>query len=505
MPTINDSSNNPLAVNDAGSGAIQIYNTLTRRKEEFVPREPDRVAMYVCGPTTYNFIHLGNARPLVVFDTVRRYFRHKGYKVNYIQNFTDIDDKIINRAREEGEDPIRLAKKYVDEYYHDADALNVLRADVHPKVSEHLKEIVDMVKALVDNGFAYVVDGDVYYDISSFAEYGKLSGRSLEDMQAGARVEVDQRKRHPMDFALWKAAKPGEPAWDSPWGRGRPGWHIECSAMSLKYLGTNFDIHGGGFDLVFPHHENEIAQSEAATGQPFVRYWMHNGFITINQEKMSKSLGNFFLVREILDKFQPNVVRFFLLSTHYRSPLDFDDEKLASAGRGLERIKNCIRLLEEALNRNPREESAAGDEKLLEQLNNRLGQFGAAMDDDFNTALAIGILFDAVGDINSYLHRPEQGSRPSRQVLNKSMELLGVFNQVLGLFKTGPDGRIKLEEETVAESGLVDGLVEMIIKMRQEARASKDYASADRIRDELKNLGIILEDTPRGVRWKRQV
>ncbi|HPU35217.1 MAG TPA: cysteine--tRNA ligase, partial [Bacillota bacterium] len=305
---------------------MEIYNTLTRRKETFQPREPGKVYMYVCGPTTYNYIHLGNARPLVFFDTVRRYLLYKGYDVLYVQNFTDVDDKIINRAREEGEDPLSLARKYINEYFKDADALNVRRADRHPRVSDHMPDIVRVVEELVQKGFAYEVDGDVYFEVRKFPGYGKLSGRSLEDMQAGARVEVDSRKRDPMDFALWKAAKPGEPSWDSPWGPGRPGWHIECSVMSLKYLGPGFDIHGGGYDLVFPHHENEIAQSEAATGKPFVRYWMHNGFITVNEEKMSKSLGNFFLVRDILSRFSPEVVRFFLLSTHYRSPLDFDDE-----------------------------------------------------------------------------------------------------------------------------------------------------------------------------------
>ncbi|MFZ5651294.1 MAG: cysteine--tRNA ligase [Bacillota bacterium] len=484
---------------------MQIYNTLNRRKEELAPREPGKIYMYVCGPTTYNFIHLGNARPLVVFDTARRYFGYKGYKVRYVQNFTDIDDKIINRAREEGEDPMLLARKYVDEYYSDADALNVMRADVHPKVSEHLPEIVDMIRTLLDRGHAYVVDGDVYYDISSFPGYGKLSGRSQEDMQAGARVEVDVRKRHPMDFALWKAAKEGEPAWDSPWGPGRPGWHIECSAMSRKYLGDNFDIHGGGYDLIFPHHENEIAQSEAATGKNFARYWMHNGFITVNQEKMSKSLGNFFLVREILDKFPPETVRFFLLSTHYRSPLDFDDEKLAAAGRGLERIKNCVRLIEEAAGGVAREAMNEEDDRLAGVLDNRRREFEKAMDDDLNTALAIGIVFDAVGDINSYLHQSGQGGGPCSGILDRSRILLEDFNSVLGLFKTGASGKIVLERQDKDEGKLVGDLMDLIIKIRREARAKKDWATADGIRNGLKELGIILEDTATGVRWKKQV
>ncbi|MDH7480064.1 MAG: cysteine--tRNA ligase, partial [Syntrophomonadaceae bacterium] len=306
--------------------SLRVSNTLARQKEEFISREPGKVGMYVCGPTTYNYIHLGNARPIVVFDTIRRYLRYRGYQVFYVQNFTDIDDKIINRAREENDDPASLAQRYIEEYFEDADALNVLRADVHPRVSEHLPEIREMISVLLNKGFAYRVDGDVYFDVDRFAGYGKLSGRSREEIMVGARVEVDERKRNPMDFALWKEAKPGEPAWDSPWGPGRPGWHIECSAMSLKYLGAGFDIHGGGSDLIFPHHENEIAQSEAYAGkEPFARYWLHNGFITVNQEKMSKSLGNFFLVRDIRQQFPPEVIRFYLLSTHYRSPLDFDD------------------------------------------------------------------------------------------------------------------------------------------------------------------------------------
>jgi len=482
---------------------MQIYNTLIRRKEKLEPRQAGKISMYVCGPTTYNFIHLGNARPLVVFDTLRRYLRYKGYAVNYIQNFTDIDDKIINRAREEGEDPILLARKYVEEYFRDADALNVLRADVHPRVSEHLTEIVEMVRLLMERGHAYEVDGDVYFDISSFSGYGKLSGRSPEDMQAGARVEVDPRKRHPMDFALWKAAKTGEPAWESPWGPGRPGWHIECSAMSRKYLGDNFDIHGGGYDLIFPHHENEIAQSEAATGNTFARYWMHNGFITVNQEKMSKSLGNFFLVREILEKFPPETVRFFLLSTHYRSPLDFDDEKLAAAGRGLERIKNCVRLMDEAAGSSAREDMNGEDRDLAGLLERRRQEFESALDDDLNTALAIGIVFDTVGDINSYLHKASQGEAVCPAVISKARGLLEVFNSVLGLFRADASGKIILDGQDEGEGKLVGDLMDLIIRIRQEARLRKDWATADSIRNGLKEVGIILEDTPSGVRWKK--
>ncbi len=484
---------------------MEIYNTLTRRKDTFQPQEPGKVRIYVCGPTTYNYIHLGNARPIVFFDTVRRYFTYKGYDVLYIQNFTDVDDKIIKRAQEEGEEPLVLARKYINEYFKDADALHVRRADKHPQVTGHMPEIIKMVESLVQKGVAYVVEGSVYFEVRKFSSYGKLSGRSPEDMRAGARVEVDERKRDPLDFALWKAAKPGEPSWDSPWGPGRPGWHIECSAMSLKYLGTNFDIHGGGFDLVFPHHENELAQSEAATGEPFVRYWVHNGFITVNEEKMSKSLGNFFLVRDILAKFPAELVRFFLLSTHYRSPLDFDDEKLAAAGRGLERIKTSIRLLSEVLDK-----KTGGEAVTAGELNSALDRlrlaFEAAMDDDFNTSLAISIAFDLAREVNSAVGRlGATVSRQDREVLQKAMELFNTFNEILGVFKVDENsGKILLEGAAGDSSGLNEGLLKLIIEVRQEARKKKDWGTADRIRDGLKELGITLEDTPQGVRWKKQ-
>lgn len=496
---------------------MEIYNTLTRRKETFQPREPGKVLIYVCGPTTYNYIHLGNARPLVFFDTVRRYFIYKGYDVLYIQNFTDVDDKIINRAREEGENPLELARKYIQEYFKDADALNVMRADKHPKVSGHIPDIIKTIQELIRKGFAYEVEGDVYFEVRKFSGYGKLSRRTLEDMRAGARVEVDTRKIDPLDFALWKAAKPGEPSWESPWGFGRPGWHIECSVMSLKYLGSNFDIHGGGHDLIFPHHENEIAQSEAATGEPFVRYWLHNGFITVNEEKMSKSLGNFFLVRDILAEFPPEAVRFFLLSTHYRSPLDFDDEKLAAAGRGLERIKTSIRLLYEAmekpvtgyinqLHENTPASLDSGDDSVNKAaaLDNLKASFESAMDDDLNTALAIGVIFDLAREVNTAVQRlGTEVSRDESRLLKKAANLFDIFNEVMGIFKTDKDGRILLDDTGGEDDGLIEGLINLIIEARQEARRRKDWGTADRIRDGLKELGIILEDTPRGVRWKK--
>lgn len=486
---------------------MEIFNTLTKRKEEFISGQPGEIKMYVCGPTTYNFIHLGNARPLVFFDSVRRYFIYKGNKVTYVQNFTDVDDKIINRSKEEGLDPLVLAQKYIGEFFKDAGALNVLKADVHPKVSEHIQEIITLIEQLEQTGHAYAVDGDVYFSVRSFPGYGKLSGRTLEDMQAGARVEVDPRKKDPMDFALWKGAKPGEPKWSSPWGQGRPGWHIECSAMAAKYLGENFDIHGGGFDLIFPHHENEIAQSEAASGQTFARYWMHNGFITINQEKMSKSLGNFFLVRDILDKFPGSVVRFYLLSTHYRSPLDFDDEKLEAASRGLIRLKNCLRLLYETMDQERAKEStAAGTAEFLAQISGFQAAFEQAMDDDFNTALAMAVLFDWAREVNSFLSGLRgQVDQESMAALNQAHDLFKQFNFVLGILpEASPTGRLILDEAGSGDDRLVGGLLDLIINIRQDARSRKDWAAADKIRDGLKELGIILEDTPQGVRWKKQ-
>lgn len=477
---------------------MELYNTMRRRKEEFVPGEPGRVRIYVCGPTTYNFIHLGNARALVVFDTIRRYFLYKGYRVTYVQNFTDVDDKIIKRAHEEGMDPIALAAKYVEEYFKDADALHVMRADVHPKVSEHIPEIVEMIGMLIDRGFAYATPGgDVYFSVRSFPGYGKLSGRSLDDMLAGARVEVDQRKRDALDFALWKASKPGEPAWDSPWGQGRPGWHIECSAMSRKYLGDTFDIHGGGADLIFPHHENEIAQSEGATGKTFARYWIHNGFITIHEEKMSKSIGNISLVRDLVGAFPGGALRSFLLSTHYRSQLDFDPGKMDAAVKGLDRLKTCLTLLEEALGRAVRK-TGTGTE-FGEKLDDLRKRFETAMDDDFNTALAQAVLFDLASEINGYVHRTPE---PEEELLLKARNLFTSFNSVLGIFKE-ENGRL-ITAEADASDDLSARLIELVIGIRQDARKKKDFATADRIRDELKEIGIILEDTPQGVRWKKK-
>jgi cysteinyl-tRNA synthetase len=472
--------------------AVKLYNTLTRRKEEFVPREQGRVAIYACGPTTYNYFHLGNARMLVVFDMVRRYFQYKGYAVTYVQNFTDVDDKIINRAAEEGCDPLALARKYIDEYFKDAQALNILPADVHPKATEHIPEMIEIIKKLEEKGLAYNEDGDVYFAVAKFPGYGKLSGRSLEDMQAGARVDIDERKRNPMDFALWKKAKEGEPYWESPWGKGRPGWHIECSAMSLKYLGPGFDIHGGGGDLVFPHHENEIAQSEGALdGQKLARYWMHNAFITVNQEKMSKSLGNFFLVRDVVQKFPGEVVRFYLLGTHYRSPLDFDDEKLVMASKGLERLKNSVRLTQEALSKVLPEEEPQVEDELVRAAQRAREEFEEAMDDDFNSAQAYAALFELAKELNTYLTKEIKQAYSLTEALNTITELARVLGFDLAEEKA----------DAQAESGKLNEVMELLLEIRQNARQKKDWATADLIRDRVKEIGIVIEDTPDGARW----
>lgn len=480
--------------------SLRVYNTLTKQKEPFEPIEPGKVGMYVCGVTVYDFCHLGHARAYVAFDVIRRYLQYQGYNVKYVQNFTDIDDKIIKRGLERGQDPLAVARQYVEEFFKDMDALGIERADVYPKVTEHIAEIITMVQGLVDKGYAYVVDGDVYFAVEQFPTYGKLSGRTLEDMKAGARVDVDERKQNPMDFALWKSAKPGEPAWDSPWGQGRPGWHIECSVMSIKYLGESFDIHGGGADLIFPHHENEIAQSEAYTGcAPFARYWLHNGFVTINEEKMSKSLGNFFTIRDLLAKYPARLVRFFLLSAQYRNPVDFDEEKLAQSAKALERLTNTLDNIEDwlrgksvpdtvDLDRLSPEENA-----FMEQILGTERAFVEAMDDDFNTALAIAALFDLVRDVNSFMHGREAAlGTVDLYLLQKAKAMFTRLGNVLGI--------IQVKETAGGE--MVEKLMELMLAVRQEARSAKNWAVADKIRDGLKEIGIIIEDTPQGPRWK---
>jgi len=477
---------------------MKIFNTLTGKKEELVTLKPEVVNMYVCGPTTYNYIHLGNARPLVVFDTVRRYLAFRGYRVFYVQNFTDVDDKIINRAREEGEDPIALAERYINEYYQDADTLGIIRADIHPRVSEHIPDIVSTILGLVNKGFAYEVDGDVYYRVKKFDHYGRLSKRSLDDMLAGARVEVNDRKEEPVDFALWKKAKPGEPAWASPWGEGRPGWHIECSVMSTKYLGETFDIHGGGADLIFPHHENEIAQAEAYTGRPFVNYWMHNGFITVNSEKMSKSLGNFFILRDILAQYPNDVVRFYLIATHYRSPLDFDDGKLEEARKALGRLKTTLNLGAEFLAvpfNQDNSQLRPEQNKLEEEAANQQALFIEAMDDDFNTAKALGYLFDLSHSINSFVAQGVPGNENDARVLENVLNTFAQLGTVLGIF-------IDRDRE---QKHSVDALLDLLLSIRNQARAEKDYQLADLVRDLLNRLEVKVEDKASGSIFRYEV
>jgi cysteinyl-tRNA synthetase len=490
---------------------LRVYNTLTRRKEEFKPREEGKVSMYVCGPTVYNYIHIGNGRAYLVFDIIRRYLRYKGYEVFCVQNFTDVDDKIIKRAEEEGAAPEEIARFYEKAFLEDMEALGVLPPDVTPRATESIPQILEMIRVLLEKGHAYVVGGDVYFRVKSFPGYGKLSGRTLEEMRAGERVEVDERKEHPMDFALWKASKPGEPAWDSPWGPGRPGWHIECSAMSLHYLGMGFDIHGGGQDLIFPHHENEIAQSEAYAGrEPFVRYWLHNGFVNIREEKMSKSLGNIVLVRDILEKYPADVVRMLVLQTHYRSPIDFGPEALDKARKAYERLANCLFALDGVINRGKGATAPVRTEKealLTDGFFDVERRFEEAMDDDFNTAKALGVIFDLVKELNTYVAEQEEYPTPAGPIVaDQGKNLLLRLGRVLGLFgRPREEGGLPAVEVGggARENGaLVENLVELILEVRSRARARKDWETADLIRSRLKDLGIRVDDLKEGTRWK---
>ena len=462
---------------------MKIYNTLTGVKEDFVPMEAGKVKMYVCGPTVYDYIHIGNARPYVIFDTVRRYMEYRGLEVNYVQNFTDVDDKIINKAIKEGVDSSVISERYIAEALKDAEGLNVEPATVNPKVTEEMPEIIEMIQTLIDKGYAYEVDGSVFYDTKAFDGYGKLSGKNIDELEAGARIEVDTSKKSPMDFVLWKPKKPGEPAWSSPWGEGRPGWHIECSVMAKKYLGNTIDIHAGGEDLIFPHHENEIAQSEAANGVQFARYWMHNGFINVNNEKMSKSKGNFFTLRDIVAEVPYDVVRFFILSGHYRSPINFSRELMQAAGNGLDRIKSCAKrldfLLENSDGALTEQESVTADEsKKFRQ------RFEAAMDDDFNTANAVTAIFDLVKFANS---KVDEGS--SKGLVSAVKEELESLCGILGIRLDKKKADIDVEK------------IESLIEERTAAKKNKDYARADEIRQQLSDMGILIEDTRAGVRW----
>jgi len=485
-------------------GRMRIHNTMTGKKEEFVPVTPGQVQMYVCGITVYDHCHIGHARSAIVFDVMRRYLKYKGFGVTFIKNFTDIDDKIINKAKQEGITWDRVAQKYIEEYYQDMESLGVDRADVEPKATEHIQEIVDIVRGLIDKGYAYEVQGDVYFEVEKFADYGKLSKRDLDDMMAGARVEVNENKRNPMDFALWKSSKEGEPAWESPWGPGRPGWHIECSAMSRKHLGDTFDIHGGGADLIFPHHENEIAQSEAYTGRPFVKYWVHNGFITVDKEKMSKSLGNFFTIKEILNKFDAEVIRFFLLSTHYRSPIEFSDEQLRESEASIDRYYTTSARISDFLGQDHSKEKEGADEKLLADLLAKFpDKFGEAMDDDFNTALAIGNIFELIRLVNKYLDGKPSGKK-AIELASKARDLLKEAGGVLNIFRRTPEewGRSLMSFKC---PDLTEEFIMGRIKERQVAREKKDWAASDLIRKELEERGIILEDKKEGTGWKVKI
>ncbi|AJO24913.1 cysteine--tRNA ligase [Weizmannia coagulans] len=463
--------------------SIQIYNTLTRKKEPFIPLEEGKVKMYVCGPTVYNYIHIGNARPAIVFDTVRRYLEFRGYDVNYVSNFTDVDDKLIKAAKERGEEVPALSERFIKSYFEDIDALGCCHADAHPRVTENMDTIIAFIEKLIEKGHAYESGGDVYYRTRSFPDYGKLSHQSIDELKSGARIEIGEKKEDALDFALWKAAKEGEISWDSPWGKGRPGWHIECSAMAKKYLGDTIDIHAGGQDLTFPHHENEIAQSEALTDKPFARYWMHNGYINIDNEKMSKSLGNIVLVHDIIERHDPQVLRFFMLSVHYRHPINYSEELLANAKAGLERIKTSYQNVKHRLESSAN--LAEDDEKWLEQVRSLHRQFIEAMDDDFNTANGISVLFELSKQANYYL----RGKNTTETVLRAFMKEFETISGVLGL---------KLEEEV-----LLDEEIEALIEKRNEARKARNFQLADEIRDKLKSMNIILEDTPQGVRWRR--
>ena len=477
---------------------LKVYNTLTRKKEEFIPQEPGKVGMYVCGVTPYNYPHIGNARPFVTWDVIKRYLRNRGFEVKHIQNFTDMDDKIIKAANTEGVSWETITERYIDGYFKSIDALNVQRADLYPKVTEHIPDIINMVQRIIDNGFGYVIDGDVYFSVEKFPEYGKLSGRRLEDMQAGARVEVDSRKHNPMDFALWKSAKPGEPFWESPWGKGRPGWHIECSTMSLKYLGETFDFHGGGSDLIFPHHENEIAQSQCCCGnyKSFAQYWLHNGFITIDNEKMSKSLNNFITVPDILKQYPGEVVRFFILRTHYRSPLDFSEERIKEAQAGLLRLKNAYDLGNEVLEKTGNTEK---DTQLEEIAEKAMADFYEAMDDDFNTALAIGYMFTLSKEINTYANNViNKGADFDAVHFGKLMQVYKDMAAVIGIFESS----LEMPEANDGV-GISSEEIEALIAERAEAKKNKNWGRADEIRDSLKAQGIILEDSAAGTKWKK--
>ncbi|NJE10216.1 cysteine--tRNA ligase [Thermococcus sp. MAR1] len=472
--------------------AIRVYNTLTKQKEEFRPIREGEVRMYVCGPTVYDYTHLGHARTYIAFDVIRRYLEHRGYTVLMVMNFTDIDDKIIRRANETGEDPKELAERFLRYFLEDMKALKVKPADIYPRVTEHIEDIIDFVKKLEEKGYAYEGSDGVYFEVQRFREYGKLSGIKLEELRKGARVEPGEGKRNPEDFALWKKAKPGEPKWESPWGEGRPGWHIECSTMSTKYLGESFDIHGGGNDLIFPHHENEIAQTEACTGQQWVKYWLHTGFLMVNGEKMSKSLGNFVTIREMLERYDPEVIRLFVLQRHYRSPLDYTEEGMEHAKNNLERLYNTLENIRIALEKAEISFKWGKEEfEAYEAIRNARERFYKAMDDDFNTAEALKAVFEVSNAVNRYLTKVE---KPKESILRKAWEFFRIVSEVFGLFED------YFREQRAGEE---EGLINLLIEVRAQLRKERNFALADKIRAQLREMGIQLEDTPQGTIWKR--
>jgi len=489
---------------------LRVYNTLTGEKEVFVPLVPGKAGMYVCGVTVYDYCHIGHARANVVFDVIFRYLRYIGYDVTYVRNYTDIDDKIINRANQEGVDYRVVTERFIQAFDEDMERLGLDKPTVEPKATDHIDGIIAIIESLIAKGHAYASDGDVYYAVETFPEYLKLSKRNLEEMQAGARVEVGEKKKNPMDFALWKGSKPGEPWWQSPWGKGRPGWHIECSAMSMRFLGKTFDIHGGGKDLIFPHHENEIAQSEAANSCPFVRYWLHNGFVNINSEKMSKSLGNFFTIREVLERFDPETLRFFILSAHYRSPIDFSDQNLNEAQAGLERIYTCLAAMDSAIWENPSaivelspEVLSPAGIDLLEKSSQMLARFTEAMDDDFNSALTLGIVFEVVRSANRFLAEIQPGNGAAITLLHRVRAEIAELGEVLGLFHSKPAKWLeKQQQEKTSSLEITAEEIEALIVERSEARKAKNFSRGDEIRDYLLAKGIQLLDSAQGTTWK---
>jgi len=499
---------------------LKIYNTLSRKIENFKPIEEGKVKMYVCGMTVYSDAHIGHARTYFAFDLIRRYLEYKNYKVNYVQNITDVDDKIINAAKKEGIDALEYSKRFTDRCLKDLDKLGIRRANLYPKASETISDMIKMTQDIIQKGFAYVSDGDVYFSVEKFKDYGKLSGQKIDDMKVGARVEPGEQKQNPLDFALWKKAKPGEPSWDSPWGKGRPGWHIECSTMSGKFLGIPFDIHGGGMDLRFPHHENEIAQAEAATGKDFAKYWIHIGLLTINGEKMSKSLGNIINIKDLLNSWDPEVIRFFFAQAHYRSPPDFNEKALQNAQKALERIHRLKEKLEKISGNvtvDKINESTLGndDKKFLETIKNFIVEFEKSMDDDFNTPVAVSVIFDLINKSNKYI---EENPSPNRQLCGYALFKLEQLGQILTLFqpsfkeKKGPDDEVLFEKLTniimkydkSVEIENIDNILDLLLELREKARKNKDYKTSDGIRKDLEDIGFEIQDTSHGPVWRKR-